>query len=221
MSTRPYKLIRAKRRTLSLQILPDMTLVVKAPQYVSERDINKFLTDHEDWISKRLKRLQKAPPAKPKSYAHGEKFLYLGQPHTLTYADVTQIAAVAGILHIPHASKIRARKEITRWYMAQAKEIISGLVANHAMEMGTSYGMIRYSDTSSKWGSCAPDNDLQFNWRLIMAPMLIVRYVVIHELAHTIEKNHSRSFWKIVERHNPSYRQQRKWLKTHGHTLTL
>ncbi len=75
--------------------------------------------------------------------------------------------------------------------------------------------------TKSQWGSCTHDNKLQFSWRLIMTPITVLNYVVIHELAHTTQKNHSRAFWDVVRRHCPSYNRQRKWLKEHGNSLVV
>jgi len=124
-------------------------------------------------------------------------------------------------LNFPNFLIFRAKKELDSWYIKQAKEIITKRVEHYSKIMQTSYKNISFSDTKSKWGSCGPDNALQFNWRLIMAPPLVTDYVIVHELAHTIEKNHSRDFWKKVELYKPAYRQYRKWLETNSHRLVI
>jgi hypothetical protein len=80
---------------------------------------------------------------------------------------------------------------------------------------------LRISNARFRWGSCSRDNSLSFSWRLAMAPSLIIDYVVVHELAHIKEKNHSRSFWALVETMMPDYRKHRHWLKENGHLLDI
>ena len=101
----------------------------------------------------------------------------------------------------------------------QGKNILSEQVKSYALQMKAEYKEITFSDTKSQWGRCTHDNRLQFSWRLVMAPMLVINYVIIHELSHTFEKNHTQMFWMKVRNFNPSYRQQIKWLKEHGASL--
>jgi len=139
----------------------------------------------------------------------------------LKLGPYTEIAVSNDELLFPIALQFRAQKELRAWYIKQGRELITKQLEKYALEMGASYTDLTFSDTKSKWGSCSHDNRLQFSWRLIMAPVLVMNYVIIHELAHTTEKNHSRDFWKIVEKYTPSYRQSRKWLRDHGHTLVF
>lgn len=88
-------------------------------------------------------------------------------------------------------------------------------------KMNTKYKSIRFSDTFSKWGTCFPDNSLQSNWRLIMTPITVINYVVVHELAHTTEKNHGSRFWNKVSLYTPAYKQHRKWLDKNKHLLSV
>lgn len=219
MTSYQYTIKRGNRRTIAIHILPDLTLEVRAPHRVKESTIAQFVQDHHDWIDKKLSKLNRVPLPKPKTYTQGDTFLYLGSSHVLTLCDVSEISAKDGILHAPVGLSFRMKTELERWYKSEARRIITDQVDSQTSTMHTTHNGLRFSDTSSKWGSCKPDNSLQFNWRLVMAPLLVIRYVVIHELAHTIEKNHSRDFWDIVAAHNPSYKQQRKWLKLQGHTL--
>lgn len=209
---------RSMRRTLSLHILPDASLEIKAPFFVSKSQIDTFIEDHKLWIDKR-RNVLKQKVAAQKTYTHGETFLYLGKEYALEIGNYTSIKIHGEKLLFPKALSFRAKKEMETWYIAQAKEIITAQTEKFAKEMHTSYKKIVFSDTKSQWGSCTRDNRLQFSWRLIMTPLLVLNYVVIHELAHTIEKNHSFLFWSKVRAVNPSYKQQIKWLKQHGNTL--
>lgn len=211
------RVVKSNRKTLSFTIQPDATIVVKAPQRMSERQIQRFITEHKAWIEKHhalvKKRIQQ-------SKRQGD-YLFLGNSLTFHPGNFLSISVKEDKLLFPQALLFRKEKELSSWYVNQAKEIITQQVQSFAKEMKTEYTSITFSDTSSKWGSCMHDNRLQFSWCLVMAPLLVLNYVVIHELAHTMQKNHTRLFWAIVRNFNPSYRQQIKWLKDYGATLKI
>jgi predicted metal-dependent hydrolase len=100
-----------------------------------------------------------------------------------------------------------------------AGELISGLADEEAVRIGVVYRQIRIGSQRTLWGSCSPRGTLSFNWRLVLAPLDVLDYVVVHELCHLRVPNHSRSFWALVERHRPRWREQRAWLREHGPEL--
>ena len=220
MSSLPTpKVIRSVRRTLSLQISPHGELIVKAPFFIPDKIIHRFIREKEDWIFKALQKV-KTRKVHIKTYQEGEEFMYLGDKYKLNIGDFKEIT-VNGTLNFPSFMVFRAKKELTNWYIKESKRLIIAEVEYMSKKMNAKYKSIRFSDTSSKWGSCFPDNCLQFNWRLIMAPLTTINYVVIHELAHTIEKNHSRRFWSKVDLYTPAYKQHSKWLKNNRHLLSV
>lgn len=210
---------KGNRRTITIQIQPNGSVVVKAPRFTPTFLIHQFVRQHADWIEKHTQKLAAHPKRPIRQYRDGEEFLYLGTPHTLRIGQYKQIEIRDGILGFPEFLRFRITKELHDWYRKQAERIITERVQANAVKMGVTYADIYFSDTKSKWGSCSPDNRLQFNVRLIMAPLLVINYVVIHELVHTTEKNHSRAFWRKVALYTPSYRQHIKWLKEHGPEL--
>lgn len=214
------KIIRSRRKTVALQILPDATLVIKAPFFMPMLFINKFLEQHSEWIEKKVKIMSTRSVKLPGDINDGHMILYLGKQLQLQIGTYSAIQATNTQIFFPRAAHFRIKKELSTWYIRQAREIITQQVEYYAKQMEAEYTGLTFSDTKSQWGRCTRDNKLQFSWRLIMAPLLVINYVVVHELAHTFEKNHSRSFWNKVRLHNPSYRQQIKWLKEHGHELT-
>ena len=115
--------------------------------------------------------------------------------------------------HPPLSDKDRAR------YIAIARDIFTRKTEYYARIMGISYGRIAIREQNTRWGSCSSKGNLNFNWRLILAPEEVLDYVVVHELAHRREMNHSRAFYAVVESVLPDYRRARKWLKENGHTL--
>lgn len=100
-----------------------------------------------------------------------------------------------------------------------ARELISAIVEEEAERIGVAYRRIRIGGQRTLWGSCSPRGTLSFNWRLVLAPLEVLDYVVVHELCHLRVPNHSRRFWALVERHRPHWRQQRDWLRAHGPEL--
>lgn len=206
------------RRSISLQITRRGELVVKAPLFIPLVFINHFVSERADWINKHISKFQKIPIREKIRYEEGEKFMYLGNTYLLHIGNVKTIS-VTDRLNFPQFLKFRIQEELTDWYIRQAKDLITSRVIYHAKLMNAQYKKIYFSDTISKWGSCSRDNILQFNWRLIMTPILVIDYVVVHELAHTTEKNHGIRFWNKVALYKPAYKQYRKWLNTYSHTL--
>lgn len=212
------KIIRSHRRSISMKVLPDQTLVVNAPTLLPKFIIDKFIKDNWEWVEKSRAKKSRVID---KKYVDGETFLFLGENLTLKIGDYSVLSHLGNELLIPEFMKFRIEKEVKNWFIKRAKTIILGQLTKYAKEMNIKHSTIRFSDTQSKWGTCFPDNSLQFNWRLVMAPIFVINYVVVHELSHITEKNHSHKFWSIVRRYNPSYRQQIKWLKINGDLLKL
>lgn len=216
-----YTRINSKRRSLALQILHDGSIVVKAPFMSSDKMIDQFVNQHREWIEKRLNKVQERNKIPKHTYTTGDIFLYLGSEIILEIGEYTKVEVKDGKLLFPKLLVFRIKKEIEEFYIREARSLITSQTEKFALEMSTKFKEITFSDTKSQWGRCTHDNRLQFSWRLIMAPLLTLNYVVIHELAHTTEKNHSRAFWSKVRNFNPSYIQQIKWLKENGLRLTI
>lgn len=214
------QIVRSQRKSLSLEIRSTGEVIVKAPLHVSDKTIQAFLHEKEEWLVQNIAVVRARMPQK-KMYQEGEIFYFLGKPYSLVYTDELVIHLTEDKLLLPKVMLFRAQKELTNWYLHQAKETISKRVAFHAEKMQTAYTKLLFSDTKSKWGTCFPDNSLQFNWRLIMAPLIVLDYVVIHELAHTTEKNHGDVFWRKVRLYTPAYRQHRKWLEENAQLLVI
>lgn len=220
MSIENFRIVRTKRKSIEIVVLASGVVEVRAPKYIPNFAINAFIKSKNDWILKRQE-FEKKNAVSSKKFINGEKFMYLGKEYLLDLGNYIQIEAKNERLLFPLALAPHGKASLEKWYIKQAKLIIKKQVEHYAKSLDTSYEDISFSDTRSKWGSCTHDNRLQFNWRLIMAPLLVVRYVVIHELVHTTTKNHSAIFWNKVRKINPSYKQQIKWLKQNGNSLHI
>ena len=212
------KITRSSRKSIAIVVLPNGTVEVRAPKYIPEFAIKAFVKSKTQWIEMRLEVVRKHIPA-VKRFETGGKFLYLGNEYSLQLGNYIDIEIKDDKMLFPLAMASRGKAHLEKWYIKQAKIVIKNLVSEYAKTMELSYESISFSDTKSKWGSCTHDNRLQFNWRLMMAPLLVVRYVAIHELVHTIHKDHQAIFWNKVRKINPSYKQQIKWLKLNGGRL--
>lgn len=212
-------IIRERRSSISIQITREGEVVVKAPKLMPMFFIKQFLKQKEDWIRKKTKKFQEKPVRK-RDYVQGEEFWYLGNTYALTIGNFKEIH-VTKTFNFPNVLLFRIQKELESWYKKQAKEIITKRLVHHAKKMNATYTSVMFSDTKSKWGTCGPDNDLQFNWRLVMTPLIVLDYVVIHELAHTKYKNHSERFWREVGKYSIGYKSYKKWLNDHAHLLTF
>ena len=102
---------------------------------------------------------------------------------------------------------------------SRARKVVSVLAQREAEALGVAYRRIRIGGQRTLWGSCSARGTLSFNWRLVLAPAEVVDYVVVHELCHLLVPNHSQSFWSLVERHRPGWREQRAWLREYGPEL--
>ncbi len=210
-----FEIVRSHRRSISIHILPYGKVEVRAPHLVPAFVINRFVKDKSDWISKQVNRAKIFQPKINNKATESSEYLYLGKSYKFRIGAFKEITFTDS-LNFPNFKLFRFQKELTQWYMTQAKKIITKRVAHYAAELETEYKEITYSDTTSKWGSCSRDNRLQFTWRLIMAPLLVIDYVVVHELVHTKHKNHGPAFWEEVRKYKPAYKQYIRWLKDHA-----
>ncbi len=156
-----------------------------------------------------------------KKYINGETFLYLGEPYTLTIGNYKAIEFKNNLLLFPQFLLFRAQKELEIWYKREALQHINKKAEWYALRMGVKYLSISVADTKSRWGACDPQNRLQFNWRLIMTPHAVLDSVVVHELAHIHERNHSLAFWLHVRRVMPGYKAHRAWINYNQEKLVI
>jgi len=219
-----YTIVRSpKRKTLSITVERDRAVVVRAPMATSEETIGRLVDTKRQWLLEKLRHPQKYqervhPPGK--EVVNGESALYLGKEYRIELTETAsgQVEFQDAFL-IPKTHQENRRRVLREWYIERANETLLPLAENRARQLGVSYASVSIVDTHYRWGSCTPTNRLTFNWRLIKAPMFVVQYVVLHELAHLLEPNHSPRFWNIVRAQVPSLDKARLWLKENGSQL--
>jgi predicted metal-dependent hydrolase len=174
------------------------------------------------WINKKIREVQLRPMIRRKRFVSGESFFYLGDPYKLRVVSGTKPPLVFQkefVLASEHQNQ--AKKLLIDWYKEEAGKKIPGRVEWHARRCGMKIGPIKITNAERRWGSCGKHGGLNFSWKLIMAPLPVLDYVVVHELAHILERNHSDGFWRKVAMMCPKYRSSIRWLEKNGHLLNI
>ncbi len=217
-----YTLIRSRRKTIAILIARDGSVTVRAPLKASTRRIVEFVQLKEAWIRSKQTFAKQLPALPRKAFQDGETFLFLGQSYPLKIIDKAKARLVLNHrFELATSARSNALQVFTGWYREQARRIFSERVAYYAAHARLSYQSIRISSARTRWGSCSARASLSFTWRLVMAPLPVIDYVIVHELVHTRVRNHSRAFWDEVKTILPGYKNQIGWLKTNGAYLTL
>lgn len=172
--------IRSNRKTVAIQVNSDLSVTVRAPRSVSEKDIEEILKKKEAWISKHIEKIKET-----KERFEAEPTEKLTREKVIALAD-------------------------------EALKVIPERVEYFAKVIGVTYGKITVRNQKTRWGSCSSKGNLNFNCFLMLAPPEVLDYVVVHELCHRKQMNHSKAFWLEVEKVLPNYKEVRKWLKEEG-----
>ncbi len=215
------KIIRSRRRTLSISVNNTGHLIVRAPLPLDDHAIIDFINKKRDWVDKRKKTARmRMARIKPKVFTDGEEFKFMGRNHQLRLTSRDQIR-LSEYLEFPIRFLPKAHDFLLRWYKLQAFTKIGERVKFYGKIMGSKPESIKITSAKTRWGSCSRENKLNFSWRLIMAPLSVIDYVVVHELVHIREKNHSYRFWDKVSDFLPQYKERRKWLRANGYLLVI
>ena len=207
---------------MGLQVTHDAQLVVRVPSRMPVGTIHEVVRQKLPWILRKQRFAREHYlPAVPKVFAAGEKFLYLGNEYELFV-----VPGAYGPLgfnekgFLLREGCVPLAKWLFRdWYQEQAAEHFSARVRYYVGMTGARYSGIKISDAQGRWGSCSSKGILNFSWRLVMAPREVVDYVVVHEVVHLEELNHSKRFWKKVKALAPDYPQAKRWLERHRRLL--
>ncbi len=208
--------------TVTLTVERDSTIVVNAPEGASDEMIARVVESKRQWL---FEKLQNAPKYQDRAHApgkevvSGESAFYLGREYRITLTDDSADVLFNREFAIPRGSRLKTRQVFRDWYLKQAREVILPRAYRYAEELGVKVGEVSIVDNRLRWGSCTAKNNIRLNWRLIKAPMAVIDYVVVHELAHLLVANHTPDFWNIVRAKVPAAEKSKTWLKTHGQLL--
>ena len=236
-------ILKKSLRTRHLRIRLDRSkkLHISAPRLMSTSRIVEFLEEKENWIRKNLEKIETMNSEKAaarKQFCNGEVFSLRGEKYKLdirliskkrphAYFECADKGQNVLVLEINKETPFKdipeiGRKIVHQLYKKHAREhFLERLDEINQDHYRYRYGTVRIKSQKTLFGSCSSRKNLNFNWKVIMAPQEVIDYLLTHELCHLKEMNHSKSFWALVERACPDYKKHRKWLKSKGHTLTV
>lgn len=211
----PYTVKRSNRKTTALHVNRDGSVEVRCPHLVSEKTLARFVEDHRDWLETHAASAARNAAERERfTLTPGCSLRLLGHDYPLETVEGTSAGFDGSRFYVPVAlAHEEIKSTLVGVYKSAAKRYIPPRVAALAAAMGLPPASVRITSAKTRWGSCSGKNAISFSWRLIMAPADAVEYVIVHELAHTLEHNHSRAFWALVARRLPDYREREKTLK--------
>ncbi|MDN5355344.1 MAG: hypothetical protein PWQ43_286 [Rikenellaceae bacterium] len=213
------KIVRSKRKTVSIQIKNDGTLIVRAPLTLSKKEINDIVLKHQHWLETKQSEIIERNK-KILTFTEGEEFLYLGKYYPLKIVDdYDNLLTLNDNFYLSKYCLANAKEVFTNWYKDEAAKVIKSRAEYYAHNYNFQYSKIKISNAKTRWGSCSYNGNININWRLIMAPIEVLDYVIIHEFIHLKVDNHSRKFWQEVESIYPDYKKAKKWLKDNAFLL--
>ena len=230
-----YRLRRSpRRRSLEIRILAESAqIAVAAPTHLSLEKIQAFVLRHADYIVRKQNQLQERLARLPsRQYENGQLFLFLGAEYPLAVArGAGRLAQIEfdgqgwSVCLPADSSKPPAdliKKKLVRWYREQAQEVFGGRIFHFARILGENPTTIAVKTQKRMWGNCdCRARRINLNWRLVLAPLAVIDYVVVHELCHLRVPNHSKKFWAEVAKVLPYYKNERDWLRKNGSLLSL
>lgn len=217
------QIIRTRRKTVALVIDLDGSLIVRAPLRLSQQRIMEIINQKASWIrSRRAQIINRQAASITHKFLPGEKFWYLGQRYSLQFvANGTTPLVLSTHFLLDQRYQPRAGQIFETWYRKQARLVFTERVSLVARQLGIEYHRLRLSSARTRWGSCSSLGTISLVWRLVMAPISVIDYVVLHELMHIRVHNHSKTFWNQIESVMPDYRTHINWLKSNGNQLRL
>ncbi|XQY92416.1 M48 family metallopeptidase [Metabacillus sp. HB246100] len=217
------------RSSVGLTIDAYGTIGVLAPKGMTEKEIGHQLEANWDAILHSINEMnERRNGAKERVYEQGEPFLFLGRNVPIKVTEEPSLEKDYVILedhclkvHVRVQSDEKVKQAIKRFYYQQCKAIVEKRVRENQRHFKITPSSIRISDSKTTWGTCDSKRQLTFNWRLAMAPMEVIDYVVVHEMCHLLHLNHDRSFWRLVGKIMPDYKEKEKWLALSHWKMTV
>ena len=222
-----------KATRLRLQINAEGNVILVAPWFVTDRQAHVFASRHQHWILKHLGKIEAKKSLRPAlRHQTGDTYFYFGEPLTLNIQPSAQKRPVLRIRGNQMVVRLyrgisrsegvtQLRHSIRQFYRKKAEETIRDRLDHFNQHYGFRYRRVAFRDQKSRWGSCSRAGNLNFSWRLVMAPIEVIDFVVVHELCHLKEMNHSHRFWALVEQMVPDHKKARKWLRENHRLLAL
>ncbi|MEG0811984.1 MAG: SprT family zinc-dependent metalloprotease [Eubacterium sp.] len=210
-----YSIIRSTRKTLAIHITKNAKVEVRAPFELSKAIITAFINEKEQWIETHLRAIKKNSEASKTFFLKdGDRLLVLGQEIPLVFCKGQKAIFDGECFYVePSEDPLKIKVQVIGLYRRLARKILTDKVTDFGKMMGVYPSGLKINGANTRWGSCSGKNSLNFSWKLMMGSEDAVDYVVVHELAHILEHNHSAHFWEIVRKQMPDFEQRKEKLK--------
>lgn len=218
-----YELRHAARKTASIYIERDGTVSLRVPKGTSDVRVEKILESRRKWIYKSLAEWRLLNAARvQRQYVNGEGFLYLGRSYRLRLLDraATALTLKGGYFQL-HVKGGDCAKHFKDFYREKGLSHIPTRVEYFAKRLGLDVRGIRVMELKNRWGSCSNNRYLNFHWKCMMAPLTVIDYIIVHELAHLRHKRHTKAFWGEIDKVLPDYKERIEWLRSNGSGMSL
>lgn len=220
----PYRIdFSTKRKTVAFIIERNGDVVVKAPAGFSVEKIGELVKKNRMQLYQKINHPQKIRTTKENiTQLNGRSILFGGKNYKVFVDKETVDQFIFnGKFIISENISDQFTLKLRNWLISEAKEKLTPKIIETAKKLGVEYNKITVSDIQLRWGSCTPKNNININYRIIKAPAFVSNYIIVHELTHLIELNHTKEFWQIVKTAYPKYEEAKKWLLEKGELLFM
>lgn len=208
-----YTLTRKPILSLRLRLISAKSFTVSAPILMPQIFINRFISDHANWIIKNIPIIKKIPSTINILDTNYQLIISKTAHDSVVIFESEQKIYVNSHLHTgSHLKKLLDQK---------LRVLASKLIKLHLTKYNFKYSRVSIRNQSSRFGSCSGTNNLNFNWQIILFPLPVFQHILLHELCHTIVKNHSIKFWNLLATYDHDYRSHRRWLKKEAHKVMI
>ncbi len=218
-----YELVRSNRKSIGITIERDSKVLVNAPENLSDEEIEKYIYKKRLWIWEKLAIKKSISEAiVQKKFISGESFSYLGRRYRLQIVDTNEeLKLKQGYFILGESRQSRAKEIFKAWYLKHLKIKIAQRLEYICKASSVKKPEFRIMELGFRWGSCTKEGVLNFNWKIAMAPLSVIDYILVHEIVHLKEHTHNEKFWKEVSKIMPNYLEKKEWLKENGYLLNL
>lgn len=221
-----YSLVRSHRKTASIYIERDGKVSVLVPEKLTIRQVEGLLEGKRKWIYRNLAEWEELNSRKTRrDYVNGEGFLYLGRTYRLKLVpeldEPLMLKDGYFCLRSSNGSLPNADAAFKDFYRAKGTARIPPRVGYYQAKMDVEPKSVKVIDLKHRWASCTPGGSLNFHWKCMMAPLMVLDYIVVHELAHMIHPNHTTAFWNQVDKLMPDFQGRKEWLRENGAGMDL
>lgn len=224
-----FNIIYKKRKTLGIYIDVYGNIEIRVPKDTKELQVQELVKQKFEWIYKKSNEMKERTKGfKKKTYVQGETFMYLGKDYPIQVFVRNEIDKNNAVLeedilkvYVKIDEDTQVQEALKRFYFQKGKALIDKRIQYYQQQIKIKPKSFKLSSNKSNWGTCNSKKELTFNWKLIMAPIEVIDYVIVHEMCHLIHMNHDRSFWRLVGKILPDYEECQNWLKSSNWKMVL